>query len=555
MVDHVEQGRRNILAYAGATALLSIGGCCSLRAYPTDSSMRELPSKVDTRFAPSSIQHRSGGPRVAVDAHAHFFNGTDVSVQGYLSGPIAHGIQDKRLAALMRALAPIADQLVHLAPTAAVEYNDLLDNKKVFGLDAAMMHKTKVADELFKAIKGSEVEVRYREYTGDAKSVLTLELVRQAILGRARMRSTVASLSAADNHVAGLFEFVGHMLSPRWINLHDYVENYSTAAGSFGMDGVLCATVDFDHFLFPPKRSSQNDQMQLASLLSLMSGGYMLPLTAYNPWTHVKEGSAYLDRIAVHVEKLGAVGVKIYPPMGFYPMGNAELPPNPRRDVPSGKDLDSHLTAFFSRCIELGVPVMAHGNESCGVDADADRFGGPAGWEKLIATMGKRSPMVNIGHFGGASANSSSNWSVDMAKLMALPGGDRIYGDLGYWDALTECKNDDGNHCANALLRLNQVLEASPAAGARIMYGSDWFMLSKEVRWDLYPEKMLEALVAARDTYPGLKKLDIDRLFFENLIACFNLGRQAGAKPAANRERVEDFLRLHGVPVPKWLPA
>lgn len=563
MAANFKQGRRDLLSLMGAGALSSLGGCCALRSYPSDSSLPVLPPTVVPRLDPPIIPQRKRGPLRAIDAHTHIFNGNDVSVQGYLSHSIAHSMPNSALAALIRAIAPIADELVHLAPTAAVEYRELLKQDQILSISsredtrkfyskAAQEHKANVAQALYSATRGTEVERLYGQMTGRP---YTPEVLSSAISGRADMATwSTQTMSVAQSQAAGVFEFVGHMLSPRWVNLRDFTENYAAAGQAFGIDGMLSATVDFDYFLCPPKRSSQQDQMQLAALLSLLSGGYMLPLTAYNPWTHVKEGVAYLDRIGQHITELGAVGVKIYPPMGFYPQGNAKLPPNPRNDVPSGRDLDSHLRAFFERCIDLGVPVMAHGNESCGYDEDADRFGGPAGWAELINGLGTRSPMVNIAHFGGDNTQANSkDWSYAMAGLMMTPGGERIFGDLGYWDALMTCDSKDDQRCVSALLRLNNLLKDYPGAAERIMYGSDWFMLSKQANWNLYPDKILNALTNGQQSLPYLRKLNIDRLFYDNVIACYGLS--GGANAGANRLRVDQFFKRHGQAGPAWLPA
>ncbi|MEJ1938987.1 hypothetical protein WDZ92_52985, partial [Nostoc sp. NIES-2111] len=123
----------------------------------------------------------------------------------------------------------------------------------------------------------------------------------------------------AEPYADGLLAFVDHMLSPRWQNLRDYAAAYSSADDAFGIDVALGALVDFDGWLDCPPRSAHDDQVKLHQLISRLSGGYLRPLVAYNPWTDVKTGGAALARVRDAVTRRGFVGVKIYPPNGFYP--------------------------------------------------------------------------------------------------------------------------------------------------------------------------------------------------------------------------------------------
>jgi hypothetical protein len=95
---------------------------------------------------------------------------------------------------------------------------------------------------------------------------------------------------------------------------------------SISVDQVLGAFVDFDHWLTPLLRTAHEDQIKLHQLLSQLSGGYMLPLVAYNPWSDVLDNGKTLQRILDALDRRGFVGVKIYPPNGFRPYGNRLVP-------------------------------------------------------------------------------------------------------------------------------------------------------------------------------------------------------------------------------------
>ena len=77
---------------------------------------------------------------------------------------------------------------------------------------------------------------------------------------------------------------------------------------------------------------------------------------------------------------------------------------------------------------------------------------------------------------------------------MATPNGAAIYGDIAYWSYLME--NSTIDHYRLARLKLVRDLKNYPVVANRLMYGSDWLMLSQEMRWDRYPFDVLAVLPA-----------------------------------------------------------
>lgn len=512
--------RRGALQWAGAASLAGLTGCCSMRPFATPVLTGEPPA-LGTPLKPV-VRKAPGAPALCIDAHTHFFNGTDVPVKGYLAGPVAHDLPAplKQLAEL---LAPLADELVSIAPTAAEEFNDLVARFGGAALDGSRagvsaLSVAAVADDrarrseaFYRIVQGSEFERAYnaikRNQRAEARSLMAASETR--LLGPTSLAEAASAqdpgrreksfksfslqqkrIVDAEPYADGLLAFVDHMLSPRWQNLRDYAAAYSSADDAFGIDVALGALVDFDGWLDCPPRSAHDDQVKLHQLISRLSGGYLRPLVAYNPWTDVKTGGAALARVRDAVTRRGFVGVKIYPPNGFYPSGNVTRTGPPERG-PSYADLDRVLETLWETCTALGVPVMAHTNQSSGKDAAHDLLGGPPGWTALLARFGGRAePPVNLGHFGGAS--NATDWTRQFADLMNQPGGRRIYGDLGFWDAL-RCRDAGATDCAQARQRLADAL-ARGDAPRRVMYGTDWFMLSTQRDWADYPFELMASL-------------------------------------------------------------
>lgn len=572
-INRFRVGRRRALILLGQLGILGLSSCCCLRPFPSSEIDAEpKPTDVVNPFLRPTVRAYTGKPyKYCIDAHAHFFNASDVNVKGYLEGPVAHGIRSEPLREFLKKMAPIVDDLAGSAPHASDEYRVLLDMMSAPRLLAAPLgvealdeiiskHRDNLAEELFRRMRERNLDefyLRLREShmrLNQARGVIrkesfSYETVRTAIdpsLRKVYHRELFGfqAQSAETMDPSGVLEFVSHMLSYRWMTLRTYQKVYSEDDDAFGIDAVFGALVDFDYWLDCPTRSSQEDQVKVQSLLSLLSGGYMLPLVSYNPWTDIKRGDASLKLVKRAVLDYGFIGVKIYPPMGYFPYGN-ELnkdkiqTPTPRPDL---HDLDEKLDALFTWCDQKGVPVMAHTGESMGRDDPSDEFGGPLGWAALLDKFqDKPPPLINAGHFGGDLSNpnhSENSWPKQLAELMARFSGARFYSDIGYWTALRWCGSDN-EECKKAVARIEAALRAFEKTRERIMYGSDWFMLSKEPDWGTYAGQLANNLKHL---------LPMDRLFYRNAIECFELGTNG-----QNRRRISNrFTSLPGGPL-SWL--
>jgi predicted TIM-barrel fold metal-dependent hydrolase len=308
------------------------------------------------------------------------------------------------------------------------------------------------------------------------------------------------------------------MLSSRHQNLKTYQDAFSENENSIGVRRVLASLVDFDRWLDCPPRSAHEDQLKLHALLSRMSGYHMLPLISYNPWSDVAEDGKGLALVEDAVRNYGAVGVKIYPPNGFLPWANAatKIP-----KAPDGAEIDRVLQKFWRTCQDLQVPVLAHAGPSMGKDALHSKLSGPAGWKSLLSAPwwpGAERPRIVLGHFGGDSGDAGiDDWTLQFATLMKEPYGRNVYADLGYWEKL-RCPMVSPGECEKAQARLAAVLSIDIGGGEvvadRVMYGSDWLMLSKEKNWPSYAQQLHASL---RSFAPQF----VERAFGTNAERCF----------------------------------
>ncbi len=100
---------------------------------------------------------------------------------------------------------------------------------------------------------------------------------------------------------------------------------------------------------------------------------------------------------------------------------------------------------------------------------------------------------------------------------MARPRGDRVYADLAYWDDL-QCATAGPDLCKAAEARLSAVLKTSVGGGQvvgdRVMYGSDWLMLSQQKNWPSYAQQLHAAVRDIDASY-------VEKIFGGNAIHCF----------------------------------
>ena len=580
MPNHFVDAQRRALMLGGASlAGLSAAGCCTIPAPQITAGCNPRPTPF---LAGPEVQAAWRGAERYFDAHTHFFNAQDVPVAGFLSKSVAHGIEDERLRQFVIALAPLAEVLGKTAVTAKVEHDTLCG----WGLRDGQLVKSLAdttndldqeierqaderARELYREIlqRNSDIPRLFDDAAQQAKSAsvgalrnqvdrfseaLVVEAFRDGAGYRqpgtnqlmpqtkGRMESSQATVAS----MRGALQFVRFMLSPRHHNLRTYIRRYAEHSPGLPLSGCFASMVDFNYWLDCPDRATNlQDQVRLHEQLAILSGGFLMPMVAYNPWVDIKEDDASIKLVKRAVQEHGCVGVKMYPPMGFYPYGNNGIPVETTEPRPDPAVLDRKLGALYQLCDELGVPVMAHANESNGRDDAHDALAGPLGWTKLLDEGPSLKRLtVNAGHFGGAHSREVNDWTDGFIKLMASPTRLRVYGDLGYWDELVDT--------ATSQVKLKKALATSLGAGEsvadRVMYGSDWLMLSQEPGWELYAQAIGQ-LLRASDVPKGVAA----KVLGANAMACFGLTGSANAGPL---RRLIDFHVANGNAAgPGWL--
>lgn len=293
------------------------------------------------------------------------------------------------------------------------------------------------------------------------------------------------------------------------------------------------------------QRSPMSDQVEAMSRISALNPATMAPFVGFDPWRQVEDlahntrsgltpRKTALAVVKDAIEKKGFVGVKLYPVMGFRPMGNAEFDQADKNDEPFppylktnairaqvsegfGQKLDDAMTELFRFCHDNEVPIMAHCTDSKG--AFEATFKGttkrssershPKYWKPLLLP-GKNGEAakyptlrLNLAHmdFGTGKHGSEASWATGIKEL--LEHAPNVFGDTSYFSEILS-EGNAKKHCG-ALDAFAKTAEAyfkqTPGAPFscfdKVMYGSDWYMPAMQRNFETFLNVMARAYFGA----------------------------------------------------------
>ena len=257
------------------------------------------------------------------------------------------------------------------------------------------------------------------------------------------------------------------------------------------VDLFVPSMIDFDRWLYPGtgknSRVTIPRQVEIMDLIGRLNKGTVHPFVAFDPRRYVEEGKETLEVVKTAIEVKGAIGVKLYPPMGYSPSGN--VPSNEcNLSQQETEKINKALFTLYAWCEKNDVPIMAHTADSnynriCKTVPHQDqKWPDPKYWNAVLDKHPKL--RLNLGHF--ATQNPFLNeWNMTIRKLMLqYP---NVYADLSHVEELS-----DPNYANHFFSELKQFFEYdnnkkhAELLKQRIMYGSDWIMLAKERISDRY---------------------------------------------------------------------
>ncbi len=342
-------------------------------------------------------------------------------------------------------------------------------------------------------------------------------------------------LVSSGTPIIGLLEdWVALLKQPRYQIACKLIETYQD------IDLFTPAFLDTDDWLPDKAETTVEEQMKLYEKIIRLYKGKIHPLVAFDPMSevHYSEIPGYqsLKWVKEAVEERGFIGVKVYPPMGFFPINNVVHD----QGNANSQEIDDALRSLYGWCIDKDVPIMAHCDNSNAAQPGYEERANPKYWEEVLEEY--QNLRLNLGHFGGAnSVIAKTGWAWKIAELMENPGYPHVYADTGYHDVVLP---GGAFEAFKAIVRqlyihgLDVLYNTYPKAKEHLMYGSDWHMITVLDGHKEYANKFEEIF---DDNFPNVKA----DFFGKNALRFFGLD---GTNPLAipqNQQRLLTFYEKH----------
>ncbi|WP_114967991.1 hypothetical protein [Rhodoferax ferrireducens] len=406
--------RRTVLNLVASLSLEFLTGCASWFPRQLTPVCPEAPE----------VSYRDGP--LTIDAHCHVFNGTDLQVSDFLSKVAVK--QGGALGEGARVLGSILQDLAwSLAPDGLTELAELRGIAGALKSCTRAEASSRVAamrqlgystgrQQLLTALRrSSEFRPFLERFNNKAFSqaldeeskvkfdaVSAIESLPEDVetYHATRRTGAIAILSLEGRSARGMIDFVLQNFQYRYVSVHDYLRTYNEP-GTRVVDLMLPSMVDYDWWLSSGSKTptSLTVQVQVMEQIAILTGGRVHSFVPYDPLRQIAHNLGHspedsFSMVTMAIEQRGCVGVKLYPPMGFAPLGNVEVQGNKGSDfwvrkwLPDwtsrddmGFLLDEAMKKVLHWCEHNEVPVMAHTNLSNGVSRDFEALAGVHYWE------------------------------------------------------------------------------------------------------------------------------------------------------------------------------
>jgi predicted TIM-barrel fold metal-dependent hydrolase len=511
--------------------------------------------------------------RRLIDVHAHVFNATDLPARRFLKIVFLHlhpqqGVE--RLLALKDR--DVVDWLIELfiritsgrAPNARTEIA-LLDGTGLapsgaLDVDAAgEVTIARLAEFLREPAPTSSLSREPRSPTGAAK---LKRAVQRAGSAGARDLSAATSADAqavARNAYHSAFD-IGTYL--RWFTLfsmyrHTLVDHLADIHRQQGYEPILLAPalIDYSNWLGEEVASPLADQVEvMGRIASRATGPAVHGYVGFDPLGEVfhrrmgVQTPSSLEVVRMAIAEHGFLGVKLYPPMGFKPAGNAPGQQYPREIIRAldgrvSADLNRALDDLFALCASQSAPLIAHTAESNPAGPGYARRADPAYWRPVLQKYPNlRVAFAHFGRFAYVSAGAppkaklpESSWEWTFGSIIAADPARPVYADLSY---LSEVLQDDAERRQQLSRMLRRFVRTYDPDVHHLMFGTDWIMLGAEKGNNRYTEAVARFL---QDDC-GFGADAMNRFFFGNAVRFLGLGRGE-----ATRGRLTAFYRRNNL--------
>lgn len=241
------------------------------------------------------------------------------------------------------------------------------------------------------------------------------------------------------------------------------------------------------------------------------------PFVSFCPWREIAQRQAgslapeqrQFNLVRDAILSKGFIGIKMYPLMGFRPIGNAAepaslYPARLQRLTDFRAKLDEVLDEVYTWCVANEVPIMAHCSFSQYSSVAGGRLGSPQGWWDVLRTH--PTLRLNLAHAGGVwnlsaarapaiTKAAGSLWPIDIISKLG-PSHPNLYADLADFGDVLGCAQPVPDP-ASAVGGLARLVAANPASRRHVMYGTDYMFLIQTAGTENYLAQMRDCLAPA----------------------------------------------------------
>ncbi|MDB5872206.1 MAG: amidohydrolase 2 protein [Ramlibacter sp.] len=574
--------RREFMMATGMGTALLAGGC------ETGPGLAPLP--------PSKLQ--------LIDVHSHVFNASDLPAVRFIKIVFLKHYPKQALRVLDIDDPDMVDQLLTLltAIVGSTKAPSASEETRILDLETPLVLSNGSTVENEKAVIAA-----IASFTMDRGMAVSAE--NGTPINTRRMRSAIfkaageTALSTSDEALTQgqalvvaqrAYRSLDLGLVLRWFGLftryrHALAEQLASDHARQGFTAsILCpALVDYDHWLgeYVSVSPLPAQVTVMGRIARRKTGPVVHGYVGFDPLRQVAyeagifQGYEPLALVRKAIREEGFVGVKLYPPMGYRPMGNADkcqtypeeqnntmrrllagaaqdpstagCTPRPADGSAAiGRKLDNAMSRLFDSCVLEHAVVMAHTNDSNGANKNYSHRADPAYWLDVFRNW----PALHVGlaHFGSFDAESvakppgatgaKASWEWTLGRFLSANPAAPVYSDISYLveivgNVAADQKDYDKNLAA-------WVSEFDPQC-RHLMFGTDWMMLGLDPAYEGYTERVYQYF--RRNI--GFDEAMLNRLFSGNAAAFLGLG-----KDDAVRQRLLKFYRKHSVPEAR-LPA
>ena len=315
--------RRKVLADIGSSILLQ--GCATF-------------VKPMTAFCSSDPRITDPDLPLAIDMHAHVFNGTDLQVKAFF-GRVRETVNSstKRLAKFSRGL---------IGVTLLRQKWSFLKLRKISGMIAdcepSAIFEEYQSDGQSQYTKGqSELENALNRVLARKRALSVSQELQRQIRSLPKYYSDFKTQKAIAGRLSpeaitarGAVEFIIRNFQYRYVTVFDYLYEYSTNPRR-KIDLLVAHLVDYDWPIADGDRtlSTLHQQIEVMKQISVLTGGRVHCFAPFDPMKQVAHKLGHVDMSPLtfspgcQYKKSGFIGAKMYPPMGFAPYGNWALDP------------------------------------------------------------------------------------------------------------------------------------------------------------------------------------------------------------------------------------